>query len=128
MLIRQRSGYLPPGAILRIAICDRDPGDRTSYRTRADVENSSTSALYGQAVGSGAGDGHVVGNLKFAAGQHDSVGDAGGVNRVAIVCVSQRLAQRAGSTVIRVCDDNEITWRCNSLGEHEWNYANSQQQ
>src|SRR5262249_6061407 len=52
----------------------------------------------------GSVDCHVVGNLKFAASQQDGVGDACGINRVAIVCVSQRLAQRAGSAVIGVCD------------------------
>src|SRR4029077_8932722 len=56
-------------------------------------------------------DGHVVGNLKFAAGQQDGAGDAGGVNRVAIIRDGARVAQRAGAAVIGVCDYDDGSWQ-----------------
>ena len=43
-------------------------------------------------------------NLKFAAGQQDGAGDAGCVNRVAVIRDGERVAQRAGPAVIGVCD------------------------
>ena len=64
-----------------------------------------------QTSGTGAVDGHVVGNLKFAAGQQDGAGDAGGVNRVAVIRDGERVAQRAGTAVIGVCDYDDVTWQ-----------------
>ena len=68
-------------------------------------------AVNRQISSTGAVDGDVVGNLKFAADQQDGAGDAGGVNRVAIVCVNQRLAQRAWPAVIGVCDYDDVSWQ-----------------
>ena len=64
-----------------------------------------------QISGTGAVDGHVVGNLKFAAGQQDGAGDAGGVNRVAVIRDGERVAQRAGAAVIGVCDYDDVSWQ-----------------
>ena len=59
----------------------------------------------------GAVDGHAVINLKFAAGQQDGAGDAGSVNRVAIIRASERVAQRAGAVVIGICDYDDGNWK-----------------
>ena len=42
-------------------------------------------AVDGQIASTRADDGHTGINVKLAAGQQDSAGDAGGVNRVAII-------------------------------------------
>ena len=64
-----------------------------------------------QISGTRAVDGYVVGNLKFAAGQQDRAGDAGGVNRVAVIRDGERVAQRAGAGVIGVCDYDDVSWQ-----------------
>ena len=55
-------------------------------------------------------DGHVMVNLKFAAGQQDGSGDAGGVNRVAVIGDGKCVTQRAGTAVIGVCDYDDVSW------------------
>ena len=68
-------------------------------------------AVDSQISGTGASDGHVVGNLKFAAGQEDgAAGDAGGVNRVAVIRDAERVAQRTWAAVIDVCDYDDVSW------------------
>ena len=52
----------------------------------------------------GAADGDIFVHDQFSTGEQDGAEDAGGVNRVAIVCVNQRLTQRARAAVIGVCD------------------------
>lgn len=59
-----------------------------------DRETSSTRAVNGR----------VVGNLKFAAGQQNGAGNTGGVDGVAIIRDGERVTQRAGATVVGVCD------------------------
>ena len=59
----------------------------------------------------GAVDGHAVINLKFAAGQQDGAGDAGSVNRVALIRDGERVAQRAGAVVIGICDYDDGNWK-----------------
>ena len=97
----------------------------------------SSVAVDRQISGTGAVDGDVVGNLKFAAGQQDRAGDAGGVNRVAVIRDGERVAQRAWAAVIGVCDYDDVSWRriaelghalfgSVSLRQREGNHANSQ--
>jgi len=50
-------------------------------------------AIDRQFSGTRALDGHVVVNLKFAAGQQDGAGDASGVNRVAVIRAGKRVPQ-----------------------------------
>jgi len=50
-------------------------------------------------------------NLKFAAGQQNGARHTGGVNRVAVIRGGERVAQRAGAAVIRVCDYDEVSWQ-----------------
>src|SRR5262249_34287484 len=50
-------------------------------------------AVNRQICGTGAVDGHVVRNLKCAAGQQDGTGDTGRVNRVAVTGCGKRVAQ-----------------------------------
>ena len=64
-----------------------------------------------QISSTGAVDGHVVVNLKFAAGQQDGAGHAGGVNRVAVIRDGERVAQRAGAVVIGVRDYDDANWK-----------------
>jgi len=85
-----------------------------------------------------------VDNHKLAAGQQDGAGDAGGINRVAVIGGGERVAQRAGAAVIRVCDYDHVSWqsatlfadtllalpnlaalwfRSVSLCERQWNHA-----
>ena len=64
-----------------------------------------------QISSAGSIDGHVVVNLKSAAGQQDRAGDTGGVNRVAVTRCGDRVAQRARAAVIGVCDDDNGSWQ-----------------
>jgi hypothetical protein len=59
----------------------------------------------------GAIDGHIVGNLKFAAGQQNRTGYTGSVDRVTVIRGGERVAQGAWATVIRVCDYYGVCWQ-----------------
>src|SRR5262252_963883 len=72
-------------------------------------------AVDSQISSTGAVDGHVVVNLKFATGQQDGAGDASGVNRVAVIRAGQCVAQRAGTAVIGVCDYDDGSWLSQAL-------------
>ena len=54
---------------------------------------------------------HVVGNLKFVAGQQDSAGHAGGVNRVAVICAWRARCATSRGHVIGVCDYDDASWQ-----------------
>ena len=80
----------------RMAIGDGETGDSDIGR-EIFKDAGSGAAVNGQISSTGAVDGHVAVNLKFAAGQQDRAGDAGGVNRVAVVL--RQPAPRAPSLV-----------------------------
>src|SRR5436190_156083 len=68
-------------------------------------------AVHSQTSSTRAVDGHVVGNLKFAAGQENGAEHAGGVNRVAVIRDGERITQRAGPAVIGVRDYDDVSWQ-----------------
>ena len=92
-----------------MAIGDGETGDSDIGR-EIFKDAGSGAAVNGQISSTGAVDGYAVGNLKFATGQQDGSGDAGGVNRVAVICDGQRVAQRAGAAVIGICDYDNGSW------------------
>jgi len=100
----------PSVAISSTAIRDCEAGDGD---VRGEVLKHAVGsvAVDRQIFGTGASDGHVVGNLKFAAGQPDGAGDAGGVNGVAVFRDRERIAQRAGAAVISVSDNDHGRWQ-----------------
>src|SRR5262249_19423062 len=92
------------------AIRDGETGDSDVGREIFKDAGSGV-AVDRQRSGTGTIDGDAGKNLKFAAGQQDGAGDAGGVNRVAVVCINERLAQRAWAAVIGICDYDDVSWQ-----------------
>ena len=64
-----------------------------------------------QIIRAGPANGDIFVHVQLAADQRDGAGDASGVNRVTVIRDGERVAQRAGTAVIRVCDYNDVIWQ-----------------
>ena len=96
--------------VINTAVSDGEAGDG-DVRGEIFKHAGSGVAVDRQISSTRAVDGHVVVNLKFAAGQQNRAGDAGGVNRVAVIRNGKCVAQRAGAAVIGVCDHDDVSWQ-----------------
>src|SRR5215472_14900848 len=88
-------------------------------------------AVYGKVLSSWSRNGDGLVDEQLATGQSDRAGHCE-VNRVAIVHISERLAQRARAAVVCVGDGNDVgrsvSLSRGSLCKCEWDHAQSQQQ
>ena len=81
-----------PSASVTQSVGDGQAGDS---RVRREIIEHAVGgvAVDGQTRSAGAADGHIVGDLKFGAGQSNGARDAGSVNCITIISNAERLAQ-----------------------------------
>src|SRR5207253_1436493 len=121
---RRGVGVQDGAAFAALTVPDRQAGNRHRFTCNSLEDATRGIAINCQYVSAGAVDSHALIHQQCPGGKCNHAGDTGGVDRIAVVCLRERLTHRARAAVVGVTnyDCRRSRGNCESADQCQTNY------